>query len=199
MVTGGRKHPKTNTFCWKRRVRRVCEEDYWVVTRRVTIFFSPLELFVIASSAAQKIELCVLGAPCASRKCMAFGQNPVGCWVMAWKVFRPPSWRSWLNFRWHVMEDSDFARVSVSRSPDKSNGQKMMSSTKIPTSHHFGRKKKGWDTVLFLCGYVDYNQILKKCMTIQESTEKKVKKHVYIFYLHANIIYYNSNNSNALT
>ena len=84
--------------------------------------------------------------------------------------------------------------------PDKSNGQKndeQYQNTKLLSILQEKRKVETRSFHLMWLRRLQPN--FEECRTIRESTEKKVKKHVYIFYLHANIIYYNSNNSNALT
>ena len=84
--------------------------------------------------------------------------------------------------------------------PDKSNGQKndeQYQNTKLLSILQEKRKVETRSFHLMWLRRLQPN--FEECRTIRESTEKKVKKHVYIFYSHANIFYYNSNNSNALT
>ena len=71
------------------------------------------------------------------------------------------------------MEDSDFARVSVSRSPDKSNGQKNDEQYQNTNFSSFWKKKERLrHSSFFLCGYVDYNQILKNAGRFEKAQRK---------------------------
>ena len=66
------------------------------------------------------IMCVVLGAPCAFREYIMFGQNPVGCWVTAWKVSGLPWWLGWLGF-WRQFKRQK--RPKKANSPVKHNNQ----------------------------------------------------------------------------
>ena len=128
---------------------------------------------------------------------IAFGQNPVGCWVSGVSA---AIMAGRLDFWWRVMEKNEFARASVAPwSRQIQRTKKWRAVPKYQTSQHFARKKKGWDTVL--SSYVA-TQTTTKFWRMQDNSRKhreKSKIHVLIFYSYANIFYHNSNISNAST
>ena len=117
---------------------------------------------------------------------IAFGQNPVGCWVSGVSAAIVAGR---LDFWWRVMEKNEFARASVaSWSRQIQRTKKWRAAPKYQTSQHFARKKKGWDT--FFSYYVlrRLQPKFEECRTIRESTEKKVK-YTCLFFIRMRIYF----------
>ena len=83
--------------------------------------------------------------------------------------------------------------------PDKSNGQKNDEQYQNTNFSSFWKKKERLRHSAFFMWLRRLQPNFEEMHDDSRKHREKVKKHVYIFYLHANIIYYNSNNSNALT
>mgnify|MGYP006167960545 CR=1 FL=1 len=75
------------------------------------------------------------------------------------------------------------ASVCVTMVQTNPTDKKMTSSTKIPNFSAFCKKKERLRHGPFiLCGYVDYNQILKNAGRF-EKAQRKSKKHLHIFFI----------------
>ena len=128
---------------------------------------------------------------------IAFGQNPVGCWVSGVSAAIVAGR---FDFWWRVTKKNEFARASVAPwSRQIQRTKKWRAVTKYQTSQHFARKKKGWDTFFSYCVLRRLQPKFEEMHDNSRKHREKSKIHVFIFHSYANIFYYNSNISNALT